>query len=74
MDGLYGHDTYGHGTVMASIIAGDDGAVGFLGIAPGSRVVSVKVADNTGAVDVSQVIAALDWVTQHGRSDGLNVG
>ena len=71
---LYGHDSYGHGTVQASIIAGTDGPDGeFSGIAPGARIVSLKVADNTGAVDVSQVIAALDWVVEHGQSNGLNV-
>ena len=68
-----GHDTYGHGTVMASVIAGNDGPDGFQGVAPGARIVSVKVADNTGAVDVTQVIAALDWVVEFGQQDGLNV-
>ncbi len=70
---LNGRDTYGHGTVMASVIAGDNGPDGFQGIAPGARIVSVKVADNTGAVDVTQVIAALDWVVEFGQRDGLNV-
>ncbi len=70
---LNGLDSYGHGTVMASIIAGSDGPDGFRGIAPGARILSVKVADNTGAVDVSQVIAGLDWVIEHGQNDGLNV-
>ncbi len=69
---FYAQDTYGHGTAMASIIAGDDGD-GYQGVAPGSRILSLKVADNTGAVDVSQVIAALDWVTQYGQGEGLNV-
>jgi serine protease AprX len=75
-------DTYGHGTAMAGIIAGRDLDVadpaanrgaGFQGIAPDARVVSVKVGSATGAVDVSQVIAAFDWVVQHGRTNGLNV-
>ena len=69
---FYAQDTYGHGTAMASIIAGDDGD-GYQGVAPGARILSLKVADNTGAVDVSQVIAALDWVTQYGQGEGLNV-
>ena len=67
---LYGRDSYGHGTVMASIIAGDGD--GFTGVAPGSQILSVKVADNTGAVDVSQVIAAIDWVIEH-ADDDMNV-
>ena len=76
-------DTYGHGTHMAGIIAGRDDAVPspvtegghdrFVGIAPDARVVSLKVADSAGATDVSQVIAAIDWVVQHGRRDGLNI-
>ena len=34
---------------------------------------SVKVADNTGAVDVSQAIAAIDWVVQNRQANGLNI-
>ncbi len=76
-----GLDTYGHGTHMAGIIVGRtpgadpraprDGDV--IGIAPDARLISVKVGDNTGATDVSQVIAAIDWVVQHRQSDGLNI-
>jgi serine protease AprX len=75
-------DMYGHGTHMAGIIGGRDDAAAidafaetdqFQGMAPGSRIVNVKVADATGAVDVSQVIAAIDWVVQHRNDDGLNI-
>jgi len=75
-------DTYGHGTHMAGIIAGrDDNASAstymnpdtFIGMAPGARVVSVKVADATGVTDVSQVIAAIDWVVQNRNKDGMNI-
>ncbi len=75
-------DAFGHGTHMAGIIAGrdeksdprdyaDDGR--FSGIAPDARLVSLKVGASDGAVDVSQVIAAVTWVTEHARSDGLNI-
>src|SRR5262249_18143607 len=65
--------TYGHGTFMAGLIVGHDpGVVGdssdessYQGVAPGARVVSIKVADSNGRTDVSQVIAAIDWVVQH---------
>ena len=45
----------------------------FVGMAPDARIVSVKVADATGATDVSQVIAAIDWVVQNRNKDGMNI-
>ncbi len=81
--GLGTTDTFGHGTHMAGIIAGrdpgPDPAVSpgvrtrFLGTAPDARVVPVKVADSRGTTDVSQVVAALDWVVANAHSDGRNV-
>ncbi len=77
-------DTYGHGTHMAGLIAGRDPSIAagrededvdkyFEGAAPGARIVSIKVAASDGATDVSQVIAAIDWVVQHRTTDGLNI-
>jgi serine protease AprX len=75
-------DTYGHGTHMAGIMAGLDSGVSpggydshanFVGIAPGARVINVKVANAMGATDVSQVIAAIDWVVQHRNDNGMNI-
>jgi serine protease AprX len=75
-------DSYGHGTHMAGIIAGRDAAVkegnendstNFVGVAPGAHIVSVKVAASDGATDVSQVIAAIDWVVAHRNDPGLNI-
>jgi serine protease AprX len=77
-------DTYGHGTHLAGLIAGRDSSIApgrededvdkaFVGAAPGSRIVSLKVAANDGATDVSQVIAAIDWVVEHRNTDGLNI-
>jgi serine protease AprX len=77
-------DTYGHGTHLAGLIAGRDATIpptkedeevdeAFVGAAPGARIVSLKVAASDGATDVSQVIAAIDWVVQHRNADGLNI-
>jgi serine protease AprX len=48
-------------------------ATGFAGIAPGARIVNLKVGAADGAVDVTQVIAAIDWAVQHRNTDGLNI-
>jgi serine protease AprX len=45
----------------------------FVGVAPDARVVNVKVGSFDGATDVSQVIAAIDWVVQHRNDNGLNI-
>jgi serine protease AprX len=71
-------DTYGHGTHMAGIIAGQDPATvaapaRFDGVAPGAHIVSLKVASADGASDVSQVIAAIDWVVEHRDDKGMNI-
>ena len=69
-------DTFGHGTFMAGVIAGSDGATSssdYTGMAPGARVISLKVADAYGNTDVSQVIAAIDWVVQHRKDPGFNI-
>ncbi|GAC1577909.1 MAG: hypothetical protein NVS3B18_11670 [Candidatus Dormibacteria bacterium] len=76
-------DGFGHGTHMAGIIAGNDGTLPppqyagntgqFVGVAPDAHVVNVKVADAHGAVDVSQVIAGIDWTVQHAQDSKLNI-
>ena len=77
-------DTYGHGTHMAGIIAGRETPKGtgagyaadrtnFYGMAPDARLVSLKLADHDGAVDVSQVIAAINWVVAHRYDGGANI-
>lgn len=76
-------DTYGHGTFMAGLIAGHDSALtapyadapasAYRGMAPDARIVSLKVGTADGGTDVSQVIAAIDWVVQHAQDPGLNI-
>ncbi|MBE3076352.1 MAG: S8 family serine peptidase [Actinobacteria bacterium] len=69
-------DTFGHGTFMAGLIAGRGApnpssdlptapANIQLGVAPDAKLLALKLATTDGSADVSQVIAALDWVTQH---------
>ena len=80
---LRGRDTMGHGTHLAGIIAGRDAAwvAGdhqrrpdrFLGIAPDAGLVSVKAGAADGAVDVTQIIAAINWVIANKDTDGRHI-
>lgn len=60
-------DTFGHGTFMAGLIAGNgsSSAGRFTGSAPEVNLVSVKLAGYDGATDVSNVLAGLQWVVAH---------
>jgi serine protease AprX len=81
--GLHNLDSYGHGTFMAGLIAGHDPSLSspysqapasaYRGIAPDARIVSIKVGATDGEVDVSQVIAGIDWVVQHAHDPGFNI-
>jgi len=76
-------DTNGHGTFMAGLIAGHDSDLSqpyanapdsqYRGVAPDARIVNVKVGTADGGVDVSQVIAAIDWVVQHKDDNGMHI-
>jgi serine protease AprX len=64
-------DGYGHGTFLASLIAGGpvpgsgDTAIG---VAPAAHIVVVKVADSTGQTSLEQVLAGLNWVADNADS------
>ncbi|MFW2335124.1 S8 family serine peptidase [Ilumatobacter sp.] len=71
-DNLRFRDLHGHGTNMAAIIAANNSTSGD-GVAPGAHLVNVKVGAGDGSVDVSQVIAAIDWVIANRNIDGNNI-
>ncbi len=77
-------DYYGHGTHLAGIVAANDAPSAYpsdyanhperlTGIAPDARIVNMKVGDSNGVADVTQVIAALTWLTQHRSDPGFNI-
>ncbi|HYY08650.1 MAG TPA: S8 family peptidase, partial [Actinomycetota bacterium] len=70
-----GEDEYGHGTHLAGVIAGDgSSSLGkWRGVAPGARLISLKVAGPDGSTDVSVVIAALHWVVSHRAQFNIKV-
>lgn len=56
-------DGNGHGTAVASVAAGE--AAGYTGAAPQAKLVSIDVLDDEAVANVSDVIAAADWIYQH---------
>jgi serine protease AprX len=58
-------DGYGHGSHVAGIIGGQDPTGQNIGIAPRATVISVKVSDDNGAANESDVLRGLQWVDQN---------
>ena len=68
-------DSYGHGTFIAGIIAGNGAASNgeYSGVAPGANLVSVKLAGRDGSADVSNVIAGIQWSVSFRDRYGIKV-
>jgi serine protease AprX len=74
-------DTYGHGTHVAGIIAGDgrnraanDPLRGdYVGVAPGAHIVSIKASDDEGRASVLDVIFGIQFAVDHRKEYGLRV-
>ena len=59
------HDSNGHGTEVIGFAAARDNAQGIVGVAPGAPVYVLKVLNDQGEGDESDVIAAIDYLTQY---------
>jgi serine protease AprX len=68
-------DSYGHGTFVAGLIAGNGSSSGgqYSGEAPGASLVSVKVAGADGKTDLAGLIAGLQWAVDHKSGYGIKV-
>ncbi len=67
-------DDFGHGTHVAGIAAAS-GQVAVSGVAPSAELVVAKVLDCTGTGSISDVVAGIRWVVDHGaRVVNLSLG
>jgi|GEM_PF-1315532 len=55
-------DRNGHGTHVAGIIGAIDDDEGVVGVAPGARLWSVRVADDNGRARTSWYLCGVDWI------------
>jgi subtilisin family serine protease len=71
-------DGFGHGTHVASIIAGTGAADGgyYTGVAPGARLIIGKVLNDAGSGLDSWIIDGMEWATQveHARIVSMSLG
>jgi serine protease AprX len=74
-------DTYGHGTDVAGIIAGNGGNRApsdrlhgqYVGVAPGANLIAIKAADDRGSATVLNVIYGLQFAIDHQREYNIRV-
>ena len=63
-------DLHGHGTHMAGIIAAVNGTRP--GVAPGAKIIPLKVLDDTGNGTLANVSSALQWVINYRDTYSIN--
>lgn len=68
-------DSYGHGTFVAGLIAGNGVSSGgqYSGEAPGANLVSIKVAGADGTSHLGTLISGLQWAADHASTYGIKV-
>jgi serine protease AprX len=74
-------DSFGHGTHIAGLIAGNganrpsgDPLQGkYVGVAPDANLISVKVSDETGAATVMDVIDGLQWIIDNKATYNIRI-
>ena len=60
-------DSYGHGTFLAGLIAGDEG------MDPRAKLISIKIAGRSGSADVSQVLAGIQYAVSFAHDLNIKV-
>jgi serine protease AprX len=68
-------DDYGHGTHVAGLIAGGGANSGgyYKGLAPGAKLLALKVLDRNGGGYTSSVIAAIEFIVANQQELGIDI-
>jgi subtilisin family serine protease len=66
-------DVHGHGTHVAGTVAARNNGAGVTGVAPGTKIVAVKVLGDTGSGTTSSVLCGIDYVLANAARLGIGV-
>jgi serine protease AprX len=68
-------DNFGHGSHIAGIVGGNGSASNgkYIGVAPNSNIINVKVANDDGSATTATVVAGLQWVLEHRTQYNIRV-
>lgn len=64
-------DGNGHGTHVSGTIGAKDNTIGVVGVAPGVKLIPMRVLNNQGSGQFSWSISAFDWIAGHGDDDDV---
>ncbi len=69
------NDSYGHGTFVAGLIAGNGASSNgaYPGVAPSANILALKLSGRDGTSTVSKVLAAIQWVVFNRDAYGIKV-
>lgn len=69
------YDDNGHGTHISAIIGGSGVSSGgtYRGVAPGCKLIAVKVLDHKGNGFASDVLAGLTWIREHRKKYNIRI-
>ncbi|MBI4394339.1 MAG: S8 family serine peptidase [Euryarchaeota archaeon] len=70
---LTAYDDHGHGTHVAGIAAGTGCGGPNIGMAPGARLIGIKVLDSAGMGTESWIIGGIDWAIGNRTVMGIHV-
>jgi subtilisin len=71
--GTAAQDDNGHGTNVAGIIAARNQGTGVVGVAPGTKLYSIKVLDAKGTGTLSQILCGINWVSANAAALNIRV-
>ncbi len=68
-------DNFGHGSHIAGIVGGNGSASNgkYIGVAPNSNIINVKVTNDDGSATTATVVAGLQWVLQNRTQYNIRV-